>query len=64
MSSITVGPDATLAVKSSLSVCAREAASPHFTLMFAGYWTWIGVQTICDVSNHAPLTRLLKSEFQ
>lgn len=36
-----------------LSLCAVEALRLHITLMLTGYWTIIGFQTICDVTNHA-----------
>lgn len=36
-----------------LSLCAGEALRLHITLMLTGYWTIIGFQTICDVTNHA-----------
>lgn len=37
-------------LKSTLSVCA---SSFQITLVYAEFWTRIGLQTICDVTNNA-----------
>ena len=41
------------AVHSQCTVCAPEASTFHITLLYIAYWTTIGFQTSCDVTNHA-----------
>lgn len=46
-----------------VSISAMEALSFHITIVYAKYWSRIGFQAICDVTNPAHKPRLFKSDF-